>query len=130
MSQKKRRLPNFENCSVALFTTLALYGPVSARAQAPAVAPPARSAPAPAPGSTRPTAGTTLGAAASHQPIPPNRWSADELSGAFRKADVNGDGQLSRSEAAIWPGLARQFDQVDRNKDGSISSAEFDEALK
>ena len=132
MNLKRRRLPNFESCSVALFATLALYGPLPARAQAATpAAPSVRSTLVPAPGS-RPvsSSSTQLGAAPADAPIPPNRWSADQLSDAFRKADTNSDQRLSRGEAAVWPGLARQFDKVDRDKDGSISSAEFDESLK
>jgi hypothetical protein len=132
MHLKRRRLPNFESCSVALFATLALYGPLPSRAQtASPAAPSVRSTPATAPASRgTPSPSTQLGAAPADTPIPPNRWTAGQLSDAFRKADTNGDQRLSRSEAAVWPGLARQFDQVDRDKDGSISSAEFDESLK
>ncbi len=48
----------------------------------------------------------------------------------FTRSDTDGDGQLSRQEASMWAGLSSRFDQIDANKDGSISSAEFDEALK
>ncbi len=43
---------------------------------------------------------------------------------AWRKADANGDGGLSREEARRLPRLARQFDVIDRDSDGIISGAE------
>jgi hypothetical protein len=128
--KRRRLLPNFETCSVALFASLALCGPLPSRAQtATRPTPSVTSSPSVAPlRGGNPTA--QLGAAQLNAPIPPNRWTPGELKAAFRKTDVNGDGQLSREEAATSPGMARRFDQIDGNKDGSISSAEFDEALK
>lgn len=114
MHVKRRRLPNFEICSVALFATLALSGPLQARAQTAAPSTPtSQSTPAPNSGA-----------------IPPNRWTREQLTQAFKRGDSDGDGQLSRQEASVWAGLSSRFDQIDTNKDGSISSAEFDEALK
>ncbi|HSV35042.1 MAG TPA: EF-hand domain-containing protein [Ramlibacter sp.] len=112
MRVKRRCLPNFETCSVALFASLALYGPLPSRAQT--------AAPRTSPSLTTPVQGA----------IPPNRWTPEQLNDAFRRSDANHDGRLSRDEASTLGGLARQFDRVDSNKDGSISSAEFDEALK
>jgi Ca2+-binding EF-hand superfamily protein len=43
----------------------------------------------------------------------------------FNKLDKNGDGYLSRSEAAANPELAKQFKQADRNGDGKLSRAEY-----
>lgn len=40
-------------------------------------------------------------------------------------ADVNGDGMLSREEAAALPKLAAHFDQVDANHDGFITREEL-----
>lgn len=135
MHVKRRRLPNFETCSVALFASMALYGPLPSRAQT-AAPPAARSVlstssnvPSPQRSGTS-TSTTQLSGASSDQVIPPNRWTPEQLSQAFKKSDVNGDGKLSREEASVWAGLSKHFDEIDRNKDGSISSAEFDEALK
>lgn len=114
MHVKRRRLPNFETCSVALFASLALYGPLPVKAQAAA----------------RSTPSVTSSAALTGSAIPPNRWSPEQLSQAFKQADANGDGKISRQEASGSAGLARHFDRIDTSKDGSISSAEFDEALK
>jgi hypothetical protein len=122
MTRKKSLLPEFDACSVALFTSLVFMGPLPSRAQQPPPPRPALAAPrAHAPASSRALGGDT---------IPPNRWTLEEVHDMFRRADTDGDGQLSPEEAAAWPGLAQHFDRYDTNKDGSISSAEFDEALK
>jgi hypothetical protein len=87
MNVKRRRLPNFETCSVALFATLALSGPFQARAQtSPPAARISHSAPAPSKGTMTPNASTRE--------------------------------RLSRLDAFRGP------------KDGSLSSADFDETLK
>ena len=118
MHLKKRfRIANFEAHSVALFTTLALSAGLATAQPNPASSLPA--APKSPPGTSQ-----------ANDTIPPNRWTAAQIQDAFRKADQDRDGKISRQEATIWTGLSRQFDLVDTNKDGSISSAEFDEALK
>jgi hypothetical protein len=52
----------------------------------------------------------------------------------LRAADTNGDGLISRAEAAAsLPRVAKHFDEIDANKDGQISSEElraFHEARK
>lgn len=48
----------------------------------------------------------------------------------FMEADSNGDGLLSRDEAArLRPMLARHFDRVDTNGDGQLSERELADAL-
>lgn len=42
----------------------------------------------------------------------------------LRAADTNGDGFLSRDEAAALPRIAKRFDAIDANKDGQVA---FDE---
>lgn len=44
---------------------------------------------------------------------------------AFKRADTNGDGKLSRSEADHLPAIAARFEQVDANRDQFISMEEF-----
>jgi Ca2+-binding EF-hand superfamily protein len=41
------------------------------------------------------------------------------------RADANGDGRISRDEAAKYPKLAKHFDQIDTNKDGYLSREEI-----
>jgi Ca2+-binding EF-hand superfamily protein len=43
----------------------------------------------------------------------------------FRYFDVNGDGRISRDEAAQLDPLARNFAAFDRNRDGAIDASEF-----
>lgn len=42
----------------------------------------------------------------------------------IKAADTNGDGFISKSEAAALPRIAERFDQIDANRDGQVS---FDE---
>ncbi len=44
---------------------------------------------------------------------------------AFKRADANQDGKLSRDEAARLPAIAAKFDELDKDKDGSLSLDEF-----
>lgn len=53
-----------------------------------------------------------------------------EVTAAFVKADKNGDGKLTREEAAALPAVAVSFDRIDADKDGTVSSAEFAKAMK
>ena len=50
------------------------------------------------------------------------------LSTAFKKADTNKDGRLTKAEAAAAPEIARQFTQLDTNHDGILSRREFNAA--
>ncbi|HXZ47483.1 MAG TPA: EF-hand domain-containing protein [Usitatibacter sp.] len=43
----------------------------------------------------------------------------------LRAADTNGDGMISRDEAAALPRLARHFDEIDANHDGQITREEL-----
>ena len=44
----------------------------------------------------------------------------------WKKADTDGDGRLSRAEAGLGytPGIGRDFDAMDANKDGFVTRAE------
>ncbi|MBL8389827.1 MAG: EF-hand domain-containing protein [Hydrogenophaga sp.] len=55
---------------------------------------------------------------------------ASDAKAAFAKADTNGDGKLSKDEAAMLPAISANFDKADANKDGSLSASEFAKALK
>lgn len=49
----------------------------------------------------------------------------------FKKADTDGNGTLSRAEVEkSLPRLAKQFDQIDTNKDGQLSRDELKAAKK
>jgi Ca2+-binding EF-hand superfamily protein len=43
----------------------------------------------------------------------------------LRAADTNGDGLISRAEAAALPRLAERFDAIDANRDGQLSRDEL-----
>lgn len=79
-------------------------------------------------------AGWTLGAAsaamAQNMPARPAAPSDADISATFKQADKNGDGKLSREEAAALPAVADNHDKVDANADGSISADEFARAMK
>lgn len=47
------------------------------------------------------------------------------IESAFTKADVNGDGKLSKDEAGKLSAIGGRFDELDKNKDGVLSVEEF-----
>ena len=79
-------------------------------------------------------AGWTLGAAsaamAQNMPARSAAPSDAEIGASFKQADKNGDGKLSREEAAALPALAENFTKADANADGSLSAEEFTKAMK
>jgi EF hand len=44
---------------------------------------------------------------------------------AFMRADANGDGKLSKAEAARLPAVSSKFDALDKDKDGALSMGEY-----
>lgn len=62
-------------------------------------------------------------AAAAQTPKP--AVSAEAVAAAFKRADTNQDGKLSKEEAARLPAIAEKFDQLDTNHDGFLSLEEF-----
>lgn len=48
-----------------------------------------------------------------------------EMKGKLQSMDTNGDGKISREEAAQSKGLTKHFDQIDTNKDGFLTREEF-----
>ena len=76
------------------------------------------------------TAGTGFAAAALAQATPatpaaPNAPSRMVVEAAFTKADVNGDGKVTKDEASKMPEIAGKFDMLDSDKNGALSMAEF-----
>ena len=130
--KRRRPLPNFDACSVALFTTLAVGGAAfPARAQTPSSpSPPPSTSSVPSAQRASPFQIGPLTPASGTGTTTSARWTPEARAQSFKSADKNGDGQLSRQEAGAVPSLPRSFEQMDSNKDGSISSAEFDESLK
>lgn len=58
---------------------------------------------------------------------PPTPQQAGEKAAvdAFKRADTNQDGKLSKEEAARMPAIAARFDELDKDKDGLLSLDEF-----
>ena len=56
---------------------------------------------------------------------PSNAPNGERVRRFFSRADLNGDGQLSRQEAAAYAWLERRFNEADRNGDGEISREEL-----
>jgi Ca2+-binding EF-hand superfamily protein len=43
----------------------------------------------------------------------------------LKAADTNGDGMISRAEAASLPMIAKHFDEIDANRDGQLAGDEL-----
>jgi Ca2+-binding EF-hand superfamily protein len=43
----------------------------------------------------------------------------------LRQADTNGDGMISREEAAALPRISKHFDEIDTNHDGQLTADEM-----
>lgn len=54
---------------------------------------------------------------------------ADELKQRFVKADINGDGALSRDEAKGMPRVSAHFDEIDADHDGRVTLQEIAQFL-
>ena len=52
------------------------------------------------------------------------------LSGSFDALDANKDGRISMPEAAADPKLVENFASADRNGDGYLDNAEYDQRAK
>jgi serine/threonine protein kinase len=146
---RKRRWPYYVLIPVAILAALLfLRGrqePAPAAKPSPAAKapekPPARAAaPAatPAPAARLPDkAPARTAAPAAPAAAPETESGADErqrflreVERQFKAADADRDGYLSRGEAARFPGIAREFERVDRDGDGRISPREFIQARR
>ena len=107
-------------CRARALLAWALAGAVSSIALA--QAPPSRRPP-PAQLEAAPTASRAAQAN-------PQRASSPALDAAFRRADRDSDGRLSRQEADHFPMLAERFEQIDRDQDRHLSRDEFYRAVQ
>ena len=48
-----------------------------------------------------------------------------KLEAAFKKADMDNDGTLTKDEAKTMPRVAKNFDAIDTDKDGTVSLEEI-----
>lgn len=72
------------------------------------------------PAATRTDGGASSGSSASRAP------DASEKEALFRHLDIDGDGFVSKAEAAGNEKATVGFDRADRNRDGKLSFAEYD----
>jgi hypothetical protein len=54
----------------------------------------------------------------------------DKGDAAFKAADKDNDGTLDRNEAKAMPNVAKNFDAIDTDKDGTVSLAEIHTYMK
>ena len=52
------------------------------------------------------------------------------MEAAFKKADTDNDGTLTRVEAKSMPRVAKNFDAIDADKDGKVSEKEIHDYMK
>ena len=57
------------------------------------------------------------------------KYTAAQIKTIFGYLDRNGDGNISKEEAASFKGVARNFDRADTNQDGVLSFEEFEFAM-
>ncbi len=119
-------LASFDTRSVLLFAALSLGGVAALHAQ-----------PQPSAGSTTPGASQRAPRAvmgpgpSSAQPGSAGMNASDTASkAAFDRADTNHDGQLSPTEAAALPAIGNRFEELDTDRNGMLSNAEFHEGVK
>jgi hypothetical protein len=63
--------------------------------------------------------------AISSEATPPARDSSAPAPMSFEELDANGDGAVSKDEAAVDPALAQAFGTLDKDADGRLSPVEY-----
>jgi hypothetical protein len=64
------------------------------------------------------------------QTISPKNSTHDNGAAAFKKADKDNDGTLDKQEAKAMPNIAKNFDAIDADKDGTVSLDEVHTYMK
>ena len=67
-----------------------------------------------------------LPAPAASRPLPPTRWTIAQIRQSFEFADSDANGELTRAEAQHLTIMPRTFEDMDENKDGVVSRAEYE----
>ena len=65
-----------------------------------------------------------------HKRMSPDTGKHDMAGAAFKKADKDNDGTLDRKEAKSMPRVAKNFDAIDADKDGTVSLDEIHTFMK
>lgn len=63
------------------------------------------------------------------QPLPPHRWTAQQIREAFELADADTNGELTRAEIQRVAILPRPFEDMDQNKDGVVTRVEYESSF-
>src|SRR5690349_9064218 len=85
---------------------------------------------APAPATTVvPSAQPVIPTAPAVRSLPPTRWTTAQISQSFEFADSDGNGVLTRAEAQQLTIMPRTFEDMDENKDGVVSRAEYNDSF-
>jgi len=58
------------------------------------------------------------------------KYDHDKGAAAFKKADKDNDGTLDQEEAKAMPNVAKNFDAIDAEKDGTVSLEEVHTFMK
>ena len=72
----------------------------------------------------------TTGSSAPAEKARPAAKAKPENDRAFKALDLDGDGAISKAEAAGNAQLVNAFDRADRNRDGKLSRAEYETLSK
>ena len=115
-------MSDFETHSTLLVAALVLGAASCAHAQTGGVSPASPNSP-PSHMSPSVTSPAADGSAASV--IPRNKVTSKDLDALFLQADTSKDGKLDRRETESLPVVPQSFEQLDSNRDGFVSRAEF-----
>jgi hypothetical protein len=111
---------------VTLFAKYLLLGLLAGAVAAAQAEAPGKKAPEKQAAKKKPKSSAGRGATAPAPAPTPN----PENEAAFRKFDLDGDGLVSKAEAAGNYDLIMFFDRSDRSKDGKLSRLEYDRLTK